>query len=214
MEAADVEAAGDDVAAIGLGAEIALRLVLVVDLTDNLFHHVLHSDDAGGRSVFIHHYGHVRAFFLHLAQQIVDRLSFGNGANRARDVADFALRALFVAELEHVADVHEARDLIDIIFVNRNARVLLMDHDLAQLLERCILADGDNARARRHDFADRRVAERDYRLDQLAVALFNDAFFFTGGDQGVNMFLGSGGFLRLRMVTEIEHGLQEVKRPR
>ena len=95
LQAADVEAAGDDVAAIRLGAEIALGLVLVVDFADDFLHHVLHGDDARGGAVFIHHHGHVRAFFLHLAQQIVDRFGFGNGADGAHDVADFALaRAL------------------------------------------------------------------------------------------------------------------------
>ncbi len=117
------------------------------------------------------------------------------------------------SELEHVANVDEAGDLIDILFVNRDARVLLVDHHLAQFLERRVLADGDDARARRHHFAHGGIAERDHRLDQLAVAFFDDAFFFAGGDQGVDVFLGRGSFVGLRVVAEIEHRLQEVERP-
>ena len=110
-------------------------------------------------------------------------------------------------ELEHVAHVHEAADLIDIIFVNRDARVLLVDHELAQFLERRVLADGDDARARRHDFAHRLVAERDHRLDQLAVAFFDDAFFFAGQRSARRCVPPAWGFVGLRVVAEIEHAI-------
>ena len=76
-----------------------------------------------------------------------------------------------------------------------------MDHQLAQFFERCVLADGDDARARRHHFAHGLIAERDHGLDQLAVAFFDDAFFFAGGDQGLDVFLGRGGFVGLRVIA-------------
>ncbi len=88
--------------------------------------------------------------------------------------------ALFFVQLEHVAHVHEAGDLIDSLLVGRDARVLLVDHQLAQFFERRVLADRDDARPRRHHFAHGLVAEGDHGLDQLAVAFFDDAFFFAG----------------------------------
>ena len=42
-QAAQIEAAGDDVAAVGILAEIAIRFVFVVNLADDLLHHVLHA---------------------------------------------------------------------------------------------------------------------------------------------------------------------------
>ena len=75
-------------------AEIALRLMLVVDLADDLLHHVFHGDDARRSTVLVHHHRHVRAFFLHLAQQVVDRLGFGHGADGPHNVADLRGGAL------------------------------------------------------------------------------------------------------------------------
>src|SRR5271165_4429478 len=40
-----VETAADDIAAVGIFAEIAIRLVLVVNLAHDLLHHVFHGDD-------------------------------------------------------------------------------------------------------------------------------------------------------------------------
>ncbi len=88
--------------------------------------------------------------------------------------------ALILLQLEHVAHVDEADDLVDILLVDRDARVLLVDDQLAQLLERGIGRDGDDVGARRHHFAHHLVAELDHRLDELAVVLFDKAFFGAG----------------------------------
>src|SRR5208282_3875500 len=55
--------------------------------------------------------------------------------------------------------------------------------------------DGYHLRPRLHRLANRFAAEFDYRLDQVAIALLNDAFFLSRFNQGVD---GFGGSFRLR----------------
>ena len=198
LQTAQIEAAGDHVAAVGFLVKIALRLVLVVNLADDLLHHVFQRDDAGGRAVLVHHHRHVRAFFLHFAQQIVDRLGFRNHADGPQNVAHLALGALVFIQLEHVADVHETGDGIDIAVEGGDARILLVDGQLAQFVERRILADGDDARPRRQHFAHGLIAEGHHGLDQLAIAFFDDAFFFAGADQRLDVLLGGASPRRAR----------------
>ena len=102
--------------------------------------------------------------------------------------------ALFFFELEHVAHMDEADDVIDGAFVDRDARILLVNDELAQLLERRVGPDGDHVGARRHDFANHFVAELDHGLDELAIVFFDEAFLGAGGDQRVDVFGGRGRF--------------------
>ena len=103
----------------------------------------------------------------------------GTRADRTHDVAHLAPGALLVVQLEHIADVNESGDLIDGFIECRNTRELFVDHQLAQFFERCIFANGDDARTRRHHFAHCLIAERDHGLNQFAVAFFDDALFFA-----------------------------------
>ena len=107
------------------------------------------------------------------------------------------LGAFLFFQLEHVAHVHEADDLVDGLLVDRNARVLLVDDQLAQLLERGVGRNGHDVGPRRHHFAHHLVAELHHRLDQLAVVFLDEAFFGAGRDQRFDV-LGRGGLLRLR----------------
>ena len=48
--------------------------------------------------------------------------------------------------------------------------------------------DGYHLRPGLHGFANRLAAEFDYRLDQLAIAFLDDAFFLSRFNQGVDGF--------------------------
>ncbi len=100
--------------------------------------------------------------------------------------------------------------LIDGVLVHRNARILLVDHQLAQVLERPVGFDGDDLGPRRHHFAHRLVAESDHGLDQLAVVLLDDAFFFAGRDQRFDVARRAGSFfVRVGGLGEIDQRLEE-----
>ena len=55
--------------------------------------------------------------------------------------------------------------------------------------------NSDDFRPRRHDFAHRFVAELHHRLNQVAVAFFQNAFFLARFNQGVHGFGRMFGFL-------------------
>ena len=50
-------------------------------------------------------------------------------------------------------------------------------------------------------------------LDQFAVALFDDAFFFAGEDQSFDVIVGARGFFALRRFGKLEERLQEFESP-
>ena len=61
--------------------------MLVADLADDLFHHVFHGDQSRRIAVFVDDGGDVVAVLLHLAQQIVHRLGFGNEPDGTHQIA-------------------------------------------------------------------------------------------------------------------------------
>ena len=106
-------------------------------------------------------------------------------------------RVVFV-QLEHVAHVDEADDLIDGLLVDRDARELFVDDELAKLFERGVGGDRDDIGPRGHHLADHLIAELHHALDQLAVLFFDQAFFGAGGDERFDIFGGRGLFGRRR----------------
>ena len=76
--------AGDEVAAVRLLAEdLDHLIVLIPDLSHQLFHDVLHGGDAFSAAVLIHHHGHVGLVFLEDAQQLRN-LGIASGVQNRR----------------------------------------------------------------------------------------------------------------------------------
>ena len=104
----------------------------------------------------------------------------GTNEDLAHQLPHPAPGALLLLQLEHVAHVHEPDHPVDVLLVNRNARILLVDDELAELLERGIGGDGHDVGARRHHLAHHFIAELHHRLDQLAILLFDQPLFGAG----------------------------------
>jgi hypothetical protein len=103
--------------------------------------------------------------------------------------------------------------MIDIPLIDRDARVLLADHQLAQLFEGGVGGNGHDAGSRRHDFTHHGVPEFDHRLHQLAVLFSDEPFFRPGGDKSLDVFGGSGGLFRGGAgVGELDERLEEPER--
>ena len=184
--------------------------MLVADLADDHLQQVLHGGQAGGVSVLVHHDHHVGVFLLHLAHEVADGLGFGHEDEVADQLAHGAVLALFFFDLEHVAHVDEAGDMIDVPLVHRNARELLVDDELPQLSERGIGGNGDDVRPRRHHFPHHLVAELDHRLHQFPVLLFNETLFGAGRDQRLDVFGGGGRLFRGGgVIRQIHQRLEE-----
>ena len=120
----------------------------------------------------------------------------GTNAHRPHQLADRAPLPFFLVQLEHVANVDEAGDLVDGALVNGNPRVLLVD----QQARRKSSSERPASMAtmlgpRSHHLAHGLVAERHGGLDQLAVLLLDEALLGAGGDQRFDVFLGLAGFL-------------------
>src|SRR5262249_3793481 len=171
----DVEAAGDNEAAATVFFDVAFGLVFIANLSDDHFQEIFHGGEARGVAIFIHHDDHMAVLLLHLAHQVGDRLSFGHEHDGADELAHGAPRALALIELEHVAHVNKSDDLVDGLLVDRDAGELLVNDNLAKLLELRIGRYSNDRGPRRHHFANDLVAELHHALDELAVFLFDQA---------------------------------------
>ena len=76
-----------------------------------------------------------------------------------------------VAEQNQILDVHEPENVVEVVAEHRNARILLLAEQRAKVVERRVRRNGDDVGARRHHFANQRVAEIDDRFQQLALVL-------------------------------------------
>src|SRR5271166_3965276 len=90
--------------------------------------------------------------------------------------------------------------MVNRTFVHGDAREMLAPEQLDYLLDGVIGGDGYHLRPWLHRLANGFAAELDYRLDQVAVAFLDDAFFLSRFDQGVYGFGGSFG-LRVGVLT-------------
>src|SRR5512140_3027435 len=138
----EAEAARHDEAPVRVGRDVVRRFVLVANFPEDLFHQVFERRQSGRVPVFVDHHYHVRSVGLHLAQQIGDFLGLRHQANRAHQFAYRLPRALIFFQFEHIAHVDEADDVVDRLYENRNARVLFMNDQFAEIVERTLLADG------------------------------------------------------------------------
>src|SRR5262249_27976719 len=157
---------------------LRLRLVLVFDLSDNLFDQVLYGDQAGQPAVLVDDNRHRRLGLLHLWQQFVDRLGLRHEIGRTGDFNATAMRFAELPVFQQVAHVNYALYVVHLAAVNGQPRIFRFDHQVAHGFERRAGLDGDDARTRRHHFPGRAVAEADDRLNQLAFVLFDNTFFF------------------------------------
>ena len=145
-------------------------------------------------------------FALHLAQQFVAALGFGDEGGGAQNAGDGARAGFLVGDLQQVVSEGQALDVVERAGVDGHARVILPAQQLEELLQGDRFFDGEDLGARGHDFADQHVAELDGAADKVAVALLEDALFFAGLDKGFDidsgLLFGGGGLLGQRCDGE------------
>ena len=79
-----------------------------------------------------------------------------------------------VRQGDEVLDEDEAEDVVEIVLIDRQPRVLLVDEQVAQLGQGRTRLHRDDVGARGHHFAHHRVAELDHRLQELPLRAFVD----------------------------------------
>ena len=175
-----------------LAHRLALVLVLVGDLADDLLEQVLDRHEAGDAAVLVHD----------------DRPSRGGGAGTragARTPSWSPGRSTSRARATRWADRRPARidasvsftwtmpdDAVDRAARDGHAGVLGRDEEIRERREGRGGVDPDDVGPRRHDLAHARVAEVDDREEQLLLLLLEDAFLAADVDVGLHLFLGRG----------------------
>ena len=132
----------------------ALDVVLVADLADDLLEHVLDGHQAGGAAVLVDDDRHLHLPALHLLEQLGHALALGHEVRRPHQRRHRIGVAPPARQHQQVLDEDDADDVVEVVAVDRDARVLLLAEQRAQLAERRVGADRDDVGPRRHDLAD------------------------------------------------------------
>src|SRR5919106_190979 len=129
------ETSGDEPTALPKDLDTHLfDVVLVSDLSDQLFEHVLECDNSGGSPVFVDNECEMATLAAHVDQQRTEFAGFRNDEHLPDEVARKRLAALRVGNLQEILHVEEADDLVEAGAVNGKARVARL---VDQLLDLC-----------------------------------------------------------------------------
>src|SRR5208283_4350105 len=214
LQQIDVGVAVEDVGRLVLLYDLCL-FVLIAALADDLFDQIFDRDQATDTAVLINHDGHANIVALHLAQQFAPQLGFGNEVHIGfHQVANGLAVRLDIGNLQQVLGIDDAFDVIDIALVHRYARVGMFLHQIRKFVDRRADWNSDDLRPRRHNLPHRFVAELNHRLDEVAVALPQNAFFLAGFDQRVNRFRWMLWLLLRVFLGERRNGKSETKNER
>ena len=172
----------------------ALDVVLVGDLADDLLEDVLDGDQAGGAAVLVDDDRQVGPGGLHLARagrrpawtrarRSPARISSATGSSSARRIA--ALGAP-----DQVLEVEHAEHVVDALADHRDPGEAGAQEQQQRLLQRLVRLDPHHLGARHHHLAGDRVAEREDRVDHLALAVLDHAALLGQVDQLAQLDLG------------------------
>src|SRR5690606_14792155 len=92
--------------------------ILIFDLTDDLLEDIFNADQAGYSAVFIDHDGDLRVIKLKYLQQFVGRLCLRHEKRRTHYLRDGHLVHSFCPDMQQVADIDNAFDIVDRVAIN------------------------------------------------------------------------------------------------
>ena len=124
-----------NVSSSSLDDRLGLAVVLVANLADEFLDHVLDRDEARGAAVLVDHHGELKAPLLELPQQVDDALGLRHERGRAHDLADRARPVRFSRCLDQVLHHDESDDVVEVLGVHRQARVLLLADEAPQIVD-------------------------------------------------------------------------------
>jgi hypothetical protein len=88
---------------------------------------------------------------------------------------------------EQIANINDAFDMIDLPAIHRQPGIFRFDHRVANGFERRAGFDRNDIGSRRHDFDGGSGAKPDDRLNEFALALFDDPFLLADVEQGLQL---------------------------
>jgi hypothetical protein len=147
-----------------------LGIELVVDLADDLLEQVLQCDEARDGAVLVHHDRHVALLAADLREQVTEPLRLGHEVRRVEQPAQVGAAGGAVLERhEQAAHVQDAEHVVELVVVDRIARIRVLQHLLHRRCGSERHGQGDDVGARHHDFLDRRVGEVEDLVDHLLL---------------------------------------------
>ena len=142
--------------------------MLVLDVADDLLHHVLDGDQPVDAAILIDDQRHVHARKPHLQQQVEHAHAGCDEQHGPRNFGQRHLPALVLDRRgEHILDVDHADDLVERTAIHRQAGMRLLRHQVQDLVQWRHAFDGDDVGTRHHDIVHRDGADRENALDQL-----------------------------------------------
>ena len=114
---------------IAVGAELPDRhldlLIILIDISDDLLHEILHGNHTADSAVLVHYYGHLTLIFLHSLEHgvrlhvLIDEVS---RLNQAADI-DVIEAAFLLGPDGKVLHAYDSDNVVNIVIINRNAAV-------------------------------------------------------------------------------------------
>ena len=114
-----------------------------------------------------------------------------------------------VRHLQDILGEDDPHDVMDGALENRHPGKRFGAQQFDEFLDGGVGGNGHDFRPRLHGLADRLLAELHHRLDQVAIAFIQNAFFLAGFDERVHRFrLGLRRFVRM-LLGQRRNRLQE-----
>ena len=162
--------------------------VLVANFAHDFFHQIFQRDQAGDGAIFVNDNGHVNIVFLHFAQKLRSHFKIKHKQHRPHEPGDGGGTGIGFRKLDKIMRQHHAFNLIDAGGINGHAGMRLVAQQRSKLFNGGGRWHGEDVRARRHHVTHRFVAKFNHGLNELAIALFQNAFFFRSLNERVNGF--------------------------
>ena len=126
--------------------------VLVGERANNFGDQIRIGNDSGGSSEFIQKNRHADFFPFHIREQAIGANGFGYEIGGLHGGSQIGRSAAPVFFGKVIADVDNADDFVDVLMINRKARIVRMNEDSFDLFRRSIPVYRRDFRAMGHDF--------------------------------------------------------------
>ena len=172
----------------GSGGILGTRIELVVDVAHNLLQQILHSHEAGGAAVLVHHNGQVDLPALHVAEELIGAHRLGHEIGRAQQLPHRAGGG-FAGVEQPIAGVQDADDVIGVLLIHRETGQAGGLDGLRDLLRRVVHPQHHHVGAVDHHVPGGHVVKFEDVLDHLLLTGLDGALLLADVHHHADAFL-------------------------
>ena len=165
-------------------------VVLVEDVAHDLLDEVLERHEAGHGAALVHDDRHVEPAAPHLAEEVLGTLELGHEDRGAQITAHLERLFFRVRDVEEILHVEDPDDVVGVLPKDRIAAVAMLAAHGLDLLEGRGDRQEDDARAGHHRLPDRRLPEREDRVQKLALLALEAALLPGEVDDALHVLVG------------------------